>query len=152
MMRIFFPILFMLITTTSAMAQTDEGIKTQPSEYQWHNRILIVIADSESNNQVEEQLLNFEGRKNEFEDRDLITFFVFRNGYSRFGERTLHSSSAEAILEAYGSGNTHFRLLLIGKDGGVKLQKNTPVSMKDIFGLIDSMPMRQREMRESTGR
>jgi hypothetical protein len=36
--------------------------------------------------------------------------------------------------------------LLIGKDGGVKLRSSEPVSVKDIFGLIDSMPMRRQEM------
>ncbi|MBS1237635.1 MAG: hypothetical protein H6R37_879, partial [Deltaproteobacteria bacterium] len=30
--------------------------------------------------------------------------------------------------------------------GGVKLRSSEPVSMKDLFGLIDSMPMRQQEM------
>jgi len=39
-----------------------------------------------------------------------------------------------------------FQVLLIGKDGGVKLRSSEPVSMKDLFGLIDSMPMRQQEM------
>jgi len=39
-----------------------------------------------------------------------------------------------------------FQVLLIGKDGGVKLRSSGPVSMKDLFGLIDSMPMRQQEM------
>ncbi len=32
------------------------------------------------------------------------------------------------------------------KDGGVKLRSSEPVSTKDLFGLIDSMPMRRQEM------
>lgn len=40
-----------------------------------------------------------------------------------------------------------FTLLLIGKDGGEKLRSVKPVKTELIFGLIDSMPMRQREMR-----
>jgi hypothetical protein len=35
---------------------------------------------------------------------------------------------------------------LIGKDGTVKLRSAEPVPVKDIFGLIDSMPMRRQEM------
>jgi hypothetical protein len=38
-----------------------------------------------------------------------------------------------------------FALLLIGKDGGEKLRSTRPVELKSIFGLIDSMPMRQAE-------
>ena len=40
-----------------------------------------------------------------------------------------------------------FELLLVGKDGGVKLRRGTPVAAAEITGLIDTMPMRQSEMR-----
>ena len=42
-----------------------------------------------------------------------------------------------------------FEILLVGKDGGVKLRSPAPVSTRDLFALIDAMPMRQREMREN---
>lgn len=152
MIRIFFPVLILLLTTTiSAMAQSDQPVKKTPSDFQWENRILIVIANQESDSRVSEQLSNFEGSEVGFKERDLITFFLYKNGASRLNEQLLHPSSAEDILKQYGFGEPGFRLLLIGKDGGVKLQKDTPVSVEDIFGLIDSMPMRQREMRENTG-
>ena len=40
-----------------------------------------------------------------------------------------------------------FQLLLIGKDGGVKKRTST-VSLEEVFSLIDTMPMRRREMRD----
>ena len=40
------------------------------------------------------------------------------------------------------------QVLLIGKDGGVKLRSTEPVSTDELFALIDSMPMRRREMEE----
>lgn len=39
-----------------------------------------------------------------------------------------------------------FEVLLVGKDGGVKLRRATPVSVSEITALIDTMPMRRREM------
>lgn len=151
-MRIFFPVLILLLTTTiSAMAQSGQPVEKTPSDFQWENRILIVIANQESDILVTEQVSNFEGSEEGFRDRDLITFFLFKNGASRLNEQPLHPTSAEDILEQFGSGQPDFRLLLIGKDGGVKLQKDSPVTVEDIFGLIDSMPMRQREMRQNTG-
>jgi hypothetical protein len=39
-------------------------------------------------------------------------------------------------------------VLLVGKDGTVKLSKNTIVAMDDIYALIDKMPMRQHEIRQ----
>ncbi len=39
-----------------------------------------------------------------------------------------------------------FEVILIGKDGGVKLRENSFVEQEKIFALIDTMPMRQAEM------
>jgi len=39
-----------------------------------------------------------------------------------------------------------FRVRLIGKDGGVKFSRNTPVDAETLFDLIDAMPMRQAEL------
>jgi hypothetical protein len=40
-----------------------------------------------------------------------------------------------------------FQVLLIGKDGGVKLRSGEAVAPEEIFGLVDAMPMRRQEMR-----
>ena len=40
-----------------------------------------------------------------------------------------------------------FEVLLVGKDGGVKLRREAPVAASEITALIDTMPMRQEEMR-----
>lgn len=39
-----------------------------------------------------------------------------------------------------------FRVRLVGKDGGVKLDRGDPVDMPTLFALIDAMPMRRAEM------
>jgi len=41
-----------------------------------------------------------------------------------------------------------FMLVLIGKDGGVKLRKPFPYDVRELSRTIDKMPMRQREIRE----
>ncbi len=45
------------------------------------------------------------------------------------------------------SEHSTFEVLLVGKDGGVKLRRDEPVTASEIVALIDSMPMRQEEMR-----
>ena len=40
-----------------------------------------------------------------------------------------------------------FEVLLVGKDGGVKLRRQQPVAAAELTALIDTMPMRQDEMR-----
>lgn len=39
-----------------------------------------------------------------------------------------------------------FRVRLVGKDGGVKLDRGEPVDAPALFALIDAMPMRRAEM------
>jgi hypothetical protein len=40
---------------------------------------------------------------------------------------------------------TSFSVVLIGKDGGVKLNQLRPLAPADLFGTVDKMPMRQQE-------
>ena len=39
-----------------------------------------------------------------------------------------------------------FRVRLVGKDGGVKLDRGVPVDVPTLFALIDAMPMRRSEI------
>ena len=42
---------------------------------------------------------------------------------------------------------TGFRVVLIGKDGGVKQASARPLPPAQLFGTVDKMPMRRQEMR-----
>ncbi len=41
-----------------------------------------------------------------------------------------------------------FSVVLIGKDGGEKLRRPTPLAPEELFAIVDAMPMRRAEMRE----
>ena len=41
-----------------------------------------------------------------------------------------------------------FSVVLIGKDGGEKLRRPTPLAPDELFALVDVMPMRRAEIRE----
>ena len=49
----------------------------------------------------------------------------------------------------YSTGADEFAVVLIGRDGGEKLRSAEPVTVEELFGKIDGMPMRRRELRES---
>jgi hypothetical protein len=53
-----------------------------------------------------------------------------------------------AIFKNYQASPAGFTLILFGKDGTVKLRSNKPVPARDLFDLIDAMPMRQAELRQ----
>lgn len=45
-------------------------------------------------------------------------------------------------------GAKSFYVVLVGKDGGEKLRRATPLSPEELFAIVDAMPMRRAEMRE----
>ena len=115
--------------------------------YRWQNRLLLVFApdaDSALYRRQQEMLLVAERGLNE---RDMVIIFVIRDAVSTKG-RPAAPVAAVDLRDAYGVLPHEFRVVLIGKDGGVKLRQEEPISVADLFALIDSMPMRKQEMRK----
>ena len=113
--------------------------------YRWQNRLLLVFApdaDSALYHRQQEMLLVAECGLNE---RDMVIIFVIRDAVSTKG-RPAAPVAAVDLRDAYGVLPHEFRVVLIGKDGGVKLRQEEPISAADLFALIDSMPMRKQEM------
>jgi uncharacterized protein YajQ (UPF0234 family) len=79
-------------------------------------------------------------------ERDLMVLEILEQGDSRAGDRVLLRKAVEEIRRRFDVRSDSFQLILIGKDGAVKLRSDKPVAVKDIFKLIDSMPMRRQEM------
>lgn len=79
---------------------------------------------------------------------------VFREVESDCQERDLDIilvntlSDQQKYLKKFGVREGEFRVILTGKDGGVKLSSRQAVTVRQIFESIDSMPMRQYEMRQ----
>ncbi|RZK33884.1 MAG: DUF4174 domain-containing protein, partial [Hymenobacter sp.] len=44
---------------------------------------------------------------------------------------------------------TSFSVVLIGKDGGVKLAQTQPLAPENLFGTVDKMPMRKQEAKRA---
>ena len=117
------------------------------SDYQWENRLLVVSSPTADEPKFSQQLQQVIASISEFAERDLVLIRLATDGTSHAGERKLASTQVEAIRAELGIAAGAFAVLLVGKDGGVKLAKNSVVPMHDIYALIDTMPMRQQEMR-----
>ena len=117
--------------------------------FEWKNRVL-VIGGSESKFQNQYDYLKV--NKNEFTDRDMVVILINKDGskisYDGLKNfKKLDYESASFIRKRFNFKD--FRLILIGKDGGVKYRTNEPVKINKIFELIDKMPMRVQEIKES---
>lgn len=77
-----------------------------------------------------------------------ITVVRIVNGNGVIDAKTLSVAAVGSVLKRCdATTQTPFLAVLIGKDGGVKLRETSPVETDRLFNLIDSMPMRQREMK-----
>ena len=103
------------------------------SRYLWKNRIILTFAKDEDHPDLIK--LKAEMKKNNCEilNRDLLHFHFSNDG--KIGNITTTNDQS-------------FRILLIGKDGGIKYESNRSVFLIQLFELIDSMPMRKNEMQD----
>ena len=101
------------------------------SRYLWKNRIILTFGNDQDHPDLIR--LKAEMKENECEilNRDLLHFHFSNDHY--FGKLTTTNDQS-------------LRILLIGKDGGIKYESSQSVSILRLFELIDSMPMRQDEM------
>lgn len=116
------------------------------SQYQWKNRVLVVSAASKDDKELKVQRKDVASAPGDFADRDMVLVTLLDNALSTAGDRTLTTEEAARARGALGIRPGSFALRLIGKDGSVKLASETATPMTEIYALIDSMPMRQREI------
>jgi hypothetical protein len=118
------------------------------TQFQWKNRLLFIFAEDGNHPLFKDLQSQIAAQKAEIDDRDLIVFEVPAKGTARMGTTPLDRQQADSIRNHFDITSNKFSLILVGKDGGIKLKREDRVELSDVFGLIDSMPMRQREMQQ----
>ena len=107
----------------------------------WKNRVVLVFGDTDDR-KLAEQVVILQRQKSELDDRDMIVIRVSKdNADTVYGKAPALKADVlrnEAGIEGYG-----FHLVLVGKDGGIKLRSEQVVSDVEMFDLIDRMPMRR---------
>lgn len=135
-------IVLLMIGTTSTLAQSQSD-----SSRRW----IIIIAE-DNNPKYQQQIQWIENEKQGAIERKIgIAQISKKETTSRFNSPE-HIPDFAKLLENKISKDDDFEVILIGLDGTIKLNQNKPVSTDKLFGLIDSMPMRQREMRQQNKR
>jgi hypothetical protein len=144
-MKRFIPIVFAGLIGSSVVAQDTSVAPDEPffapadmadlSEFQWKKRPVLVFADSENDPAFIEQLELLEAEWEELAERDVVVL-----------TDTDPAARSAMRLKMRPRG---FMLVLVGKDGGIKLRKPFPWNVREISRSIDKMPMRQREIRDA---
>ena len=111
---------------------------------QWDKRVLVIFADRASADygQQRDWLM---AETSGLSERDMLVLAV-----SGTTVDTLSGSAgafdADALRERLAPGAGAFEVVLVGKDGGVKLRRTAPITTDELFATIDAMPMRASEM------
>ena len=117
-------------------------------KFQWKNRILLIFAPSAEDPARKSLVAELNTQVAGVRERDLLIGEFFEAGASRFAGASLTPESAEELRRQFAVRKGTSTVILVGKDGEVKLRREGPVQAAEIFALIDSMPMRQKEMGE----
>lgn len=135
-----FTALFALSTGANAVGETDAEPLFAPAdavdlnEFRWKKRPVVVFANSPDDPAYIEQIELLMEREEALRERDVIVL-----------TDTDPDARSPLRLKMRPRG---FMLVLVGKDGGIKLRKPFPWDVREISRSIDKMPMRQREIRE----
>ena len=105
------------------------------TEYLWKRRVVLSFSAAESTPERISLLKQIKQYQCEFDDRQMVHIDLIAG-----------SSDHHLLSRKFSVPNNNFNLVLLGKDGDVKLLTSQP-SLENLLTLIDTMPMRQRELR-----
>ena len=139
-----------IVGTHSFAASSDAPLAQEIGK----TRPLIVIAASAADPVLVKLKTSLSEPDNQraFAERDIILFTVI-DGHGQRDGRDMSVAASKALIE-------ELRLrpgplpsvILVGKDGGKKLERHGSIALNELFGIIDAMPMRQDEMgRDAAG-
>ncbi len=131
-------LLFLAIPSVSAQSL---------SEYQWENRLVIIFTESKDSKKLQQQLKELESDIKGLKDRKLIIIHSLPQKHKPVLPKETRWQDSNLYQNRKGS-EDNFEVILIGLDGGVKLRQTEILETEKLFGLIDSMPMRQAELKE----
>ena len=109
------------------------------SQLTWANRVVIVTEPPSA----EDTIAVFKQHKAQIDDRDIVWFVDAHTELHSNYDGEISDEFATALRDMARDGD--YDVVLVGKDGGVKLQSVT-LNLDRLFSRIDRMPMRIREM------
>ena len=118
------------------------------SQFQWKNRLLFLFAPNRNHPLFEPLHKSLAAQKTEAADRDLVVFEILESDPSSMNTNYLDPQAGQKLRDKFDVQRGRFAVILVGKDGGIKLNRQDPTQLADIFALIDAMPMRREEMQQ----
>jgi len=116
-------------------------------DLKWQNRIVICLTNDRK--LTDSLLQELEANEMEIQDRDIVYFLINPTASLSNSNNPISLEDMGDLIHNYFDNDDRLKVLLIGKDGGVKMEADN-LDLEYIFRLIDSMPMRRQEMKVDT--
>lgn len=144
----------LLILAAASLAMLTAGrARADPLEpLKWKQRPLLLFAKSRSDASLDKQIDLLRERRSELRERQMVVLRSAGNEETRaaIGYVSLPSGSARQLRRRFQPRRSGLTAILVGKDGTEKARWERLVQPDEIFELIDSMPMRRREMGDTS--
>lgn len=144
-MKTLLPLLLMLGLPVAASAQS-------LNDFQWKSRLVILFTPDIDDPLFQRQRAMLTQATDELRERQVEILMVTPGGTHENMSLFLSESSSAYFYDEFSARPDQFEMALVGLDGDEKYRaKNevTPVSV--LIELIDSMPMRRRELKQGYG-
>ena len=130
----------LVFLVSAAGISAARGEVTSMKAYLWQNRPVLVFAPSEEHPLVAAQRTALAGEAAGLSDREIVVIEVVDG-------RAAPGLDGETLRRRYGVAEDEAAALLVGKDGGVKMRRESALTPDALYPTIDAMPMRRSEMR-----
>ncbi|GGF26756.1 DUF4174 domain-containing protein [Hymenobacter cavernae] len=141
LLRAFIPGLLLLVPLlAAAQVPQRQSVVELLRANKWQKRLVLLCAPTADNGEFKQQKSLLSQDAKAMQERDIQVLELVANQLSEADKQYLQQQ-LKVVPD-------QFTVLLLGKDGGVKLRQTEPLTTQQLFGTIDTMPMRQQEMRK----
>jgi len=115
-------------------------------EHQWKNRLVLIITKDLTSDIFKRQNETLASKNEELKQRKILIYKIIPENY-QFEYSNKNTIQNDKMFRKYNKADSMFKLILIGLDGGIKLEQTEFLSTEELFAVIDGMPMRRSEIR-----
>lgn len=119
-------------------------------QYLWNNRVVLVFAPESENQLLSKQYKIITENKSGFTERDIVTWVIVNDEFVVIDGKQKANLPARVFYDDFNVKKNELTFILLGKDGEEKLRLvDNIVNSERLFNLIDSMPMRKQEIKQT---
>ena len=119
-------------------------------KHQWENRVVLIVSQNGDSKAYNQQIAQLSRLPKALKERKILVYEILPERYRIMNylnkEKKSKWISSSLLYGQYGNKQEVFKVILIGLDGGVKLNSSNVLMPSELFATIDSMPMRRAEM------